>query len=144
MCFFIYQNFLWVTQLFNSCTVFRCSLDLNSCTPGKSHQHLGVHTQTPHRLGYLLKPQPPSLFTNWCFPIKMSLAMDHLSRTLVPTELDLLITAEKLHRLLPISGFTNSISQGIRVATMLILLKAGDELLYLTGNRSSNLNMTIT
>lgn len=94
MYFFIYQNFLWVTQLFHHCTMFRCSLDPNSCTPEKSHQHLGVHTQAPHRLGYLLKS--PSLF--WCFPRKTSLAMDHPSLTRVPTGLDVLITAQKLHR----------------------------------------------
>lgn len=107
----------------------------------KSHQHLGVHTQAPPRLGYLPQAQPPSLFTNWCFPMKMSLAMDQPSLTLVPTELDTLITAEKLHRAASNFWLHWFYFPGNKGCHNVDSVKSSWWTSVFTGNRSSNLNM---
>lgn len=111
--------------------------------PSASSPAQGPETPTSHPAAPLFSLQQASVFTNPCFSVQTSLVMDHPSLTRVPTESDVLITAERLHRAASNFWLRWLLSQGVKFAMMLILLNVLDELMYLMGNKEElKLNRT--
>lgn len=110
--------------------------------PSASSPAQGAETPTSHPAAPLFLQQA-SVSTNPCFSVQTSLVMDHPSLTRVPTESDVLITAERLHRAASNFWLRWLLSQGVKFAMMLILLNVLDELMYLMGNKEElKLNRT--